>query len=121
MNAVVGLAGVLLLAACGGEDASAIDREGLIEREVFVQTYIELRMEAFDNTPRVITEGERDAILEARDVSADDLRSFVKYHGPNVAFMRDLWADIEAQILSLLTPENDSVHPGEGPLWQFPS
>ncbi len=109
MKVVWGLAGVLLFAACGEEGASAIDEDGIIDREVFVQTYVELRMESFDNIPRVITDGERDVILEERGVSAEELRLFLTVHGPDVEFMRDLWAEIEGQILNLLNPEPDSL------------
>lgn len=108
MRAAYALAGVLLFAACGEKGAPAIDTEGLIDRELFVQTYVELRMESFDNTPKIITIGERDAILDERGVSEEELRLFLEVRGSDVAFMKDLWAEIEAQILSLLSPEGDS-------------
>lgn len=115
MKSRFGLVGALLLAACGGDDAPEVDAEDLIAGDVFVQTYVELRMESFDNTPRIITTGERDRILQAHDVSEEELRLFLEVHGPDVEYMRDLWAEIEAQILSLLSPAEDSLG-GDPPL-----
>jgi hypothetical protein len=109
MKIGIGLAGVLLIAACGGEGASATDAGGAIERELFVQTYVELRIESFDNSPQIISDGEREQVLTERGVSDEELRHFLDVHGSDVVFMRDVWADIEAQILSFLRPAEDSM------------
>ena len=96
----------LLLAACGGEssgpDPAAADA---IDRELFVETMVELRMEALDNTPMVITEQEKAEILGERGLTEEDLRVFVETHGKRLEYMRDLWADIEARVLSRIDPD----------------
>ena len=46
-------------------------------------------------------------------VSEEDLRLFLEVHGSDVTYMRDLWADIEARILSLLSPDADSTIPAD--------
>jgi hypothetical protein len=109
MRTRFGLAYVILVAACGGQGDTATDATAPISRDLFVQTYVELRMESFDNTPRVITDAEKDVILAERGITDEDLRHFIQVHGSDLPFMRDLWADIEAQILSLLSPGSDST------------
>ena len=89
---------VLFAAACGGEDAAAVDLAAAIDRDVFVQTYVELRLEALDNSATVITKAELDQILNERAVSEEELRHFVEVHGADVEYMRDLWKEIEDQI-----------------------
>jgi hypothetical protein len=117
MRAGIAMALVLASMACGGSTETATSSTETIPRDVFVQAYVELRMEAFDNTPKIITNAEKDLILNQRGISEDDMRHFIEVHGPDLEFMRDLWADIEAQILSLLSPDLDtdsitSLNPG---------
>jgi hypothetical protein len=105
-----GLACALLLTACGGEGDPATRALDVIERETFVDTYVQLRMASFDNTPRIITDGEKDRILAGQQVTEEELRNFLTVHGSDIPYVRDLWADIEAQILTLLSP-NEELRP----------
>ena len=102
------LVGLLLVASCGGETSSREAPDGVIERDLFVQTYVEIRMTALYNGSRTITPAQKEEVLAERGVSEDDLRLFIETHGPDLAYMRDLWADIEAEILSLLSPDAEA-------------
>lgn len=104
------LALTLSLGACldGGASPEA-DAGKVIEREAFIATYVDLRLETLDNPAYRVDDDERDEILERHDVTEDDLFQFVDVHGTDVEYMRDLWADVEARILAVLSPDGDSV------------
>jgi hypothetical protein len=104
------LALTLTVGACsGGGAAPEADDGEAIEREVFIATYVDLRLEALDNPAYRVDEDERDEILERRGVTEDDLFTFIEVHGTDVEYMRDLWADVEARILAVLSPDGDTV------------
>jgi len=111
MRKLAALTAILLFVGCGGDSAGPPTGSDAIDRELFVETMVELRMDALDNTPMVITEQEKAEILEERGLTEEDLRDFVEAHGKDLLFMRDLWADIEARVLSEIAPEaeNDTL------------
>lgn len=91
------LCGFVLTAAvfaCGGDTSEA----GTIDHETFVATYVELRASALRNDPREITDSARARILEEHGTTEDELLMFAEVHGRDVAYMRDLWDEVEGRL-----------------------
>lgn len=99
MTRTTHLAGVALVGAsillfgCGPSTP-----EGVIDEETFIETYVALRIAAFDTDSSRIAAGDRDAILEARGVTEDDLMAFVRAHGAELEYMREVWNEIEVRM-----------------------
>ncbi len=83
------LAALVALTACGG-GADTIDRD------VFVATYVDLRVAALQTDSARVAEGQREEILERHGVTEADLTTFAEVHAADLEFMRDVWADVEA-------------------------
>jgi len=115
MRRLVALTVAMIVAGCGGESSGPDTAADVIDRELFIQTMVDLRMDALDNTPMVIAEQEKEAILRERGVTEQDLRDFVEAHGRELVYMRDLWAEVEARILVEIDPEaaNDTLEGNE--------
>ena len=80
--------------ACGGDTSEA----GTIDHETFVATYVELRASALGNDPREITDSARARILGEHGTTEDELLTFADVHGRDVAYMRDLWDEVEERL-----------------------
>jgi hypothetical protein len=78
--------------ACSGGAVDAIDRE------VFITTYVDLRMAALETDSARIAESDRDEILEQNGVTADDLTSFAELHADDLDFMREVWNEVELRM-----------------------
>lgn len=85
----------LVAAACGG---SAPPGGEPIDREVFIETYVELRLAALAAEDFVVSPEERDQILARHGVDQARLLHFAEVHGPDVDFMNDVWAEVERLI-----------------------
>ncbi len=86
------------------------------DRETFIAIYVDLRIAAIDNSVQEIHPAERDSILEAYGVTADDMVAFAESYGRDVRFMTELWAEVEEMIKQRLEPDTqdeDSI--GGGP------
>jgi hypothetical protein len=82
-------------AACGdGDPATA----GLIDREVFIETFVELRLAAIRAGAFAVTPQERDEILGRHGVDADALLAFAGAHGGNPDYMTALWSEVDARL-----------------------
>lgn len=110
---------VLLGLAVGCSGPSGVEGD-ILDRETFISVYVDLRLLAMDNRAQEIHPTERDSILEAYGLHADDLVAFADSHGRDVRYMTELWADVEELINRALEPEpepdtedEDSV--GRGP------
>ncbi len=68
------------------------------ERERFINAYVDLRVASLRMQTSEIGEPVRDSLLAVYDMTEDDLVDFVEEHGADVAFMRDVWNDIETRI-----------------------
>jgi hypothetical protein len=68
------------------------------ERERFINAYVDLRVSSLRMQTSEIGEAARDSLLAVYDMTEDDLVDFVEEHGADVAFMRDVWNDIETRI-----------------------
>lgn len=72
--------------------------EGLIDREAFIDAYVELRVAALDTDSQRVAASDRDAILDRIGITDDDLLRFVEFHGGDLEFMRDVWNDVELRL-----------------------
>ena len=99
------LAGALLCttAACGG--AEAPEGSETIARDIFVGTYVELRMTALRSPDGRISPSAKAEILEAKGVTEADLLEYVGVHGPRVQFMVEVWGEIDDTLRALRTRE----------------
>jgi hypothetical protein len=85
--------------------------EARIDRETFVETYVDLRLAA--RSHGVLTEADRDRVLVEHGVTEEDLREFIEVHGRNVPYMNRVWSEVEARIAEAY--EADPARPGELP------
>ena len=94
-RAVFSAAASLLLlgtVACSG---GAVDT---IDREVFIATYVDLRMAALETDSARIARADRDEILQRHGVTAGDLEAFAELRGDDLDFMRDVWNEVELRM-----------------------
>jgi hypothetical protein len=97
--------GLLCLSfACGGEQAP--EAAGTIPRDIFVGTYVELRMAALHAPDGRVTPAAKAEILEAKGVTEADLLEYVDVHGARVQFMVEVWAEIDDTLRSLRTEDD---------------
>jgi len=87
---------VILLAAvvvsCGAPAPTAIPRA------TFLEAYVALREGALQSPTGELDMPSRNAILEARGLSPEDLLRFVEVHGHDPVFMGRLWDEIDVEI-----------------------
>ena len=79
------------------------------ERESFINAYVDLRVSSLNMQTSEIGEAARDSLLAVHDMTEDELLDFVDRHGTDVAFMRDVWNDIETRIAARREDEVESV------------
>jgi hypothetical protein len=91
------LAFALGIFACGGEPTASADEAGL-DRETFIATYVDLRVAVGRQGTHELTDAERTRILADHSVTEAELLDFVEIHGTDVAFMRDVWDEVEARM-----------------------
>ncbi len=84
---------MLIASAC-----SAGSADDVIDREVFVQTYIDLRVAALETETQQLSDEARAEVLTRSGVTADDLKHFAEVHGRDLDFMRDVWNDVESRM-----------------------
>ena len=95
-----GLTLIVVLFGCGDRDDATIDRES------FIAAYVDLRADALLNENGEITDEERDLVLQKHGVTEEHLLAFADVHGRDVAFMRDVWDEVEER-LDLMRPVID--------------
>jgi hypothetical protein len=83
---------LLSVLACGGSTEETIDRQ------VFIDTWVELRIAALETDSQRIAAPDREAVLDRHEVTADDLTRFAEVHATDLDFMRDVWNDIELRM-----------------------
>jgi len=89
------LAAIAGVAACGGATGGNTDP---IDREVFVQTYVDLRVSALETDTLRLATPDREAILAENGVTAEELTRFADAHAADLDFMRDVWNEIELRM-----------------------
>jgi hypothetical protein len=81
----------VLAGACGGgEDA--------IDREVFIEAYVELRLAALESEDFEVATDQRAEILSRHGVDQDALLRFADVHGRDLDFMNEVWTEVERRI-----------------------
>ena len=90
----VGLA--LALAAAGA--CQDLSPDAGLTREAFVETYVALRAAGLQSASGVISPADRERILAERGVDPEELLEFAATHGGNVAFMKEVWDEIESRL-----------------------
>jgi hypothetical protein len=86
------LAAVAVASACRSEVGDAIDRE------TFIDTFVDLRSTALKNPGTRITPEQRTEILAKHGVSEEDLLHFADVHGRDVDYMADVWSEVETRL-----------------------
>jgi len=81
-----------------------------IARELFIDAYVDLRVEALQRPSGVLTAEESEPVLRRHGVTNQDLRNFIEVHARDMPYMSDLWSEIERRIRermgsSTVTPE----------------
>lgn len=105
------LLGALLLAGCG--TGTNPDRaHAVIGRDTFIATYVDLRLAVLEAVPGAMNDSVRSAILSRHGVTEQQLQDFVKVHGSNVQYMRDVWNRVEDRIRKTHPKVRDTLPPG---------
>ncbi len=86
--------------ACGANTPNEV--VDTIDRETFIEVYVDLRSVALRKTSRKVNAVERDSLLAMHEVTEENLRLFLEVYHTEVEFMRDLWNDVEARISLML-------------------
>lgn len=108
---LLGSALLLASAACRGDgDVPVV--EGVIDRETFIETYVDLRSEAVANRDLVLSDERRDEILARHGVDEESLLAFVDAYGSELDYMNDLWAEVESRIEALPPVADSARRPG---------
>ena len=89
----------LALSACGSDETVPVV-EGVIDRETFVSTYVDLRVATIqlEGSEIALPMEQRDSLLAAHGVSAEDLTAFVEAHGRELDYMSSVWGEIEDKL-----------------------
>jgi hypothetical protein len=85
----------LVLASCASQSSGPEDGS-TIPRQLFVQTYVELRVAALTGTTPEITPVERERILTQAGVTEEDLLRFVEVWGSDVQLMKEVWEEVDS-------------------------
>jgi len=72
--------------------------EGVIDRETFIEVYVDLRAETMDRTEPTLPDEERDQVLARHGVDAGSLVSFVEAYGRELEFMNGVWSEVERRL-----------------------
>lgn len=89
------LASFAWLGACGGSGSQA--DTATIAKDKFISTYVALRQAAVAlDSARL--DSARAAILRDAGVTRKDMLTFVEVHGPDVAYMKNVWDTVEAKL-----------------------
>ena len=89
------VASILTLQGC---DTVSLPVSVDLDRETFVQTYVDLRLAALSSPRGELEPARRDSILQVHDVTSEQLLEFARVHGENPAYMTDVWDEITARM-----------------------
>jgi hypothetical protein len=92
-----------LTVACDGDAPTTT-----VDRETFIQTYVDLRLAALQSPDRKVTPERKQEILSAHGITEDDLLAFAEAYGRDVDTMVAVWAEVEERIARRGAPA-DSV------------
>ena len=100
-------AAALLVGGAGCEE----EGPDTISREVFVETYVALRVaELTESGDDGISAEARERVLAGKGVTEEELLTFADVRGPDVNFMEQLWDDIEERLEEIRnTPDTPDI------------
>lgn len=87
------LTAIAVTVACSGGPT-----ENAIDREVFIATYVDLRISALETDSVRLGDAERTEILARHGVTEDELVAFTQAHADRLEFMREVWNEIEVRM-----------------------
>ena len=70
----------------------------MIERQLFVETYVDLRVTALRSEDGLIDDEERREVLSRHGVTEEQLLEFARVHGEDPETMRSVWDEIEDRL-----------------------
>jgi hypothetical protein len=88
---------VFLAVACGG-DAQGPMPADVIDREVFIETYVDLRVAAVAADSFRVSAEQRAEILARHGIDSDELLRFADAHGRDLDYMNEVWTEVETRI-----------------------
>lgn len=83
---------------CGGGPAA--DEAGVLDRETFVETWLDLRIAALRNDG-VLPLRRKESILADHGVTEEELRTFAEVHGGDPAYMLEVWNEVDQHLDSV--------------------
>lgn len=90
---VVGL--LLATGACGGDPDPVVPG---VDRETFVATYVDLRLSALGAPTGVITDAERERVLQEHGVTEEGLLAFAEAWGSDPERMKAVWEEVQRRL-----------------------
>lgn len=81
-----------VLASCGSDVPATIDRQ------TFVDVFVDLRVAALDAPNARLPQESRERILAGHGVTAEEMLTFAEVHARDPGFMRDVWDEIEERM-----------------------
>lgn len=87
------VAALVGLVACGSSTP-----EGVIDRETFIQAYVDLRVAALDTDSSRLAAADRERILDDLGITGEDLLDFVRAHAAELEYMREVWNEVELRL-----------------------
>ncbi|HEX7118937.1 MAG TPA: hypothetical protein VF212_09125 [Longimicrobiales bacterium] len=95
----IGLAGLLLLAACGqGDPAAAPDESPALTNAQFIEVYTALREAAREAPDSLAFDSMRMEILDRYEVTERDLFEFAQTNGADIPAMAEIWDTIAGRL-----------------------
>ncbi|MEZ4414251.1 MAG: hypothetical protein R3E10_00700 [Gemmatimonadota bacterium] len=101
----LGMLGPLALAgAC--DSSGPGDPSDAIPVDVFIDTYVDLRIADLQTPGNEIIPADRERILAEHGVTSEDLLEFVETHGRDVPYIAEVWDSVEVRFRR----KRDSIH-----------
>jgi hypothetical protein len=91
------LALLLLATACGGGGPGAVPAD-VIDRQTFIETYVDLRLAAVATEAFRVSAEDRAEILARHGIDGEALVRFADAHGGDLDYMNEVWSEIEVRI-----------------------
>lgn len=88
------LVGAFASVACGSDGSGPT----LIERDVFIDAYVDLRVAALRTDSQRIAHEDRVEILSRHGITDQDLLDFADVNAGRLDFMRDVWNEVEVRL-----------------------
>ncbi|MSR19439.1 MAG: hypothetical protein EXR91_00460 [Gemmatimonadetes bacterium] len=94
---ILAIALLFLASACGGDAQGPVPAD-VMDRETFIETYVDLRVAAVAATDFRVSADERAEILARHGVDGEGLLRFADAHGRDLDYMNEIWAEVEVRI-----------------------